>query len=249
MPVLEVEVSDDGAIGKLPEPLQKFLDKRIDEAYRKGADKTERALSPLTVDPVEMERLRQRDKTLADHELKIAERDKDYEKARKMAEESHAKILDEAVKAERKNTKRVEERLRETAKKSIRAAALANHARPESLDELERLLAADIDLDEELNEFVVDPTDRKKPRLVKDGDKDVPVTIEGLVADYLKSHPHHVAAPSVQGGKARGGATLTGGRTSVLGPTDERGKARAAVAEDPSNRNIANLLKVALTPQ
>lgn len=240
MATIDIEIGDDGSIGKLPPELQKFLDKRIDEAYRKGADKTERALSPLTVDPVEMERLRQRDKTLAEHELKIAERDKEYEKARKLHEEAAAKEKAEAVKAVKAETAKVLDKLRAKVGQSIRAAALAHGARTESLDELERLLAAEIDLDAELNEYVVDAKDRKAPRLDDEGQ---PVTIEGLVAHYLKSHPHHVAAAPAQGGKARGGATLAGASSR---PTDARGQARADVAADPSPRNIGKLLRVAV---
>lgn len=246
MPVLEVEITEDGGIGKLPEPLQKFLDKRIDEAYRKGADKTERALSPLTVDPVEMERLRQRDKLLADVELKEAERQKEYEKAAKLRDEAAAKERDEAVKAERKKTQAAIDKVRESAKTTIRAAALAGNARAESLEELERLLAADIDLDESLTLYVVDPTDRSKPRVVKDGDKDVPVTIEGLVAEYLKTHPHHVAAPATKPAGARGGATLAG-QPPKTPSTDARQAARDAVAETPSIQNISKLLRAATT--
>jgi hypothetical protein len=245
MPVLEIEIGDDGAIGKLPDPLQKFLDKRIDEAFRKGADKTERALSPLTVDPVEMERLRGRDKLLSDHELKIAERDKEYEKARKLHEDAAAREKAEAVKAEKAQTAKAVERVKDGVRKTIRAAALANGARAESLDELERLLAADIDLDAELNEYVVDAKDRKAPRLGADGQ---PVTVEGLVADYLTTHPHHVAAAPGAGGGARGGATFAG-RPPVTAATDDRSKARQAVLDNPSTKNVGNLLRHALTKQ
>lgn len=235
MPVLEVEVTDDGGIGKLPEPLQKFLDKRIDEAYRKGADKTERALSPLTVDPVEMERLRQRDKLLADVELKEAERTKEYEKARKLHEEAAEKAKAEAVKAEKANTAKAIEKVRAAVTKSIRAAALAHGARAESLDELERLLAADIDLDAELNEYVVDAKDRKAPRL---DDKGQLVTIEGLVADYLKTHPHHVKAEATKPAGARGGATFAGQPPKPQGTGSARERALARLSDDPSPRNV-----------
>ena len=111
------------------------------------------------------------------------------------------------------------------------------------LDELERLLAAEVDLDENLDEFVVDPKDRKARRM--QGDQ--PVTVEGLVAEYLKTHTHHVAAQPAQGGNARGGATrATGTPPKDLG-LDERGQLRAAVADDPSPKNIGKLLKTTLT--
>jgi hypothetical protein len=237
---LVVDVGDDGSIGKLPEPLQKFLDKRIDEAFKKGAEKTEGKLTPYLSDPVEMERLRQRDKALAEIEAKEAERAKEYEKAAKLRDEAHAKEKDHAVKEEQKRTKAAIEKVRASLGKTIRAAASAHGARAESLDELERLLGAEVDLDDELNEYVRDAKDPKSKRLT---DKGEPVTIEGLVADYLKTHPHHVAAPSVKGGKAPGGVTLAG-RPQV--PSDARGEARARVAENPSDRNIGALLTTAL---
>lgn len=244
MPVIEVEVGEDGGIGKLPDTLQKFLDKRIDEAYRKGADKTERALSPLTVDPVEMERLRTRDKALADVELREAERQKEYEKARQLRDEAAQKEKAEAIKAEKANTQKAVDRVRQTLGKSIRAAAAAQGARAESLDELERLLGAEVDLDDDLNEFVRDASDPKKVRVNDKGEK---VSIEGLVADYLKTHPHHVKAEPVQGGGSRGGATLAGRPPAIAG--DARSVARARVADDPSTVNIGRLLRTAVDAQ
>lgn len=241
MPAIEVEVSDDGSIGKLPDPLQKFLDKRIDEAFKKGAEKTEAKMTPYLSDPVEMERLKLRDKQLAEVELREAERAKEYEKAAKLRDEAAAKEKADAVKAEKAHTAKAIEKVRASVAKTIRAAALAHGARTESLDELERLLAADIDLDDELNEFVKDAKDPKSQRLT---DKGEPVSVEGLVAAYLQTHPHHVKAEPAQGGKARGGTTLAG-KPPVLAGTDDRSKARAAVEADPSVKNVAQLLRVA----
>lgn len=234
MPVLEVEIGDDGGIKTLPEPLQKFLDKRIDEAYKKGADKTEKALSPHLTDPVEMEKLRQRAKLADDYELKDAERDKRYEEALKLREKAHA----EETAAERKKTEAAVARVRASITKSIRAAAATSGARAESLDELERLLGAEVDLDDTLTEFVKDA--EGNPRV---DDKGQRVTIEGLVADYLKTHPHHVAASPVKGGKAPGGATRSGHPPA---PGDARSNARAVVSENPTEQNVARLLNVSL---
>lgn len=244
MPVIEVEVGEDGGIGKLPDTLQKFLDKRIDEAYRKGADKTERALSPLTVDPVEMERLRTRDKALADVELREAERQKEYEKARQLRDEAAQKEKAEAVKAVEQKRLAAIDRLRASLTRTIKATAKSLGARDESLDELERLLGAEVDLDDDLTEFVRDASDPKKPRVNDKGEK---VSIEGLVADYLKTHPHHVKAEPVQGGGSRGGATLAGRPPAIAG--DARSVARARVADDPSTANIGRLLRVAVDSQ
>lgn len=232
MPVLEIEVGEDGGIGKLPEPLQKFLDKRIDEAYRKGADKTERALSPLTVDPVEMERLRTRDKALADVELREAERQKEYEKARQLRDEAAQKEKAEAVKAVEQKRLAAIDRLRASLTRTIKATAKSLGARDESLDELERLLGAEVDLDDDLTEFVRDASDPKKPRVNDKGEK---VSIEGLVAEYLRTHPHHVKAEPVQGGGARGGATFSGARMA----TDDRSRIVAEIQADPTVANLA----------
>jgi hypothetical protein len=127
--------------------------------------------------------------------------------------------------------------VRDSVAKTIRAAAATHGARAESLDELERLLAVDVDLDDDLQEFVKGADG--KPRT---DDKGQRVTVEGLVADYLKSHTHHVAVAPAKGGKAPGGSTLAGRPPAA--PGDARAVAREAVSENPSDRNIAKLLNV-----
>ncbi len=226
MPELTIEVGDDGAIGKLPEPLQRFLDKRIDEAFKKGAEKTEKALTPHLVDPVEVEKLRQRAKVAEELELKEIERDKRYDEALQLRDKANA----EKIAAEQAKTQKAIGRVKQAVGSQIRAAAMANGARAESLDELERLLGADVDLDDDLNVFVRDS--EGKPKLTAEGER---VSIEGLVADYLKSKPHHVAASPGQGGGARGGATLAG-RPLV---TDDRSRVLAEIAERPTVANVA----------
>ena len=237
MPVIEVEVGEDGGIKTLPEQLQKFLDKRIDEAYKKGADKTEKALSPHLADPVEIEKLRQRAKQADELEIGVLERDKRYEEALALRDKNNNEKID----AERKRTEAGVAGVNAAVKKSIGAAAATSGARAESLDELERLLGAEVDLDETLTEFVKDA--EGKPRV---DDKGQRVSIEGLVADYLKTHPHHVAAAPVKGGKAPGGATRAGHPPQT---GDARSDARARVADDPSPANIGRLLRVATGAQ
>lgn len=237
MPVLEVEIGDDGGIKTLPEPLQKFLDKRIDEAYKKGADKTEKALSPHLADPVEIEQLRQRAKKADELEIGVLERDKRYEEALALRDKNNA----EKIEAERKRTEAAVARVKAAVTKSIRAAAATHGARAESLDELERLLGAEVDLDDTLAEYVKDA--EGKPRVDADGKR---LSIEGLVAEYLKTHPHHVAAAPVKGGKAPGGATRAGHPPQT---GDARSDARARVADDPSTANVARLLRVATGAQ
>lgn len=39
---IHVDVDEQGNIGTLPAPLQSFLDKAINEAYKRGASKAER---------------------------------------------------------------------------------------------------------------------------------------------------------------------------------------------------------------
>lgn len=241
MPVIEVEIADDGTFGRLPDPLQSFVNREIAKARRLAEEKTEQKMSPYLTDPAEFARLQQRDKDLAKIELEVAERDKKYEEAKKIREEGFAKEKAEALNAEKKNTAKAVEKVRAAVAKSIRAAALASGARAESLEELERLLAADIDLDDELNEYVVDAKDRKAPRVGADGQ---PVSIEGLVADYLKTHPHHVKAEATKSSGARGGATLAG--VPPKSPNaDARQAARDAVAEKPTLQNVSALLRAA----
>lgn len=235
MAAIEVEIGEDGAIGTLPEPLQKFLDKRIADAYKKGAEKTEKALNPHLIDPVEMEKLRQRAKAADELEIGVLERDKRYEEALALRDKANA----ETVSAEKARTQAAIARVRAGVAKTIRASAATHGARAESLDELERLLAADVDLDDDLQEFVRDADG--KPRVDADGKR---ITVEGLVADYLHTHAHHVAVPPSKGGRAPGGSTLAGRPPAA--PSDARTAARESVAEDPSTRNIAKLLNVSL---
>lgn len=239
MPVYEIEVGEDGLVKTFPEELQPWMDSKMAEAKRRGQAQgekdAERRFKPYMSDPAELETLRQKAQKADEYELKDAEREKRYEEAIRLREKAHA----EATAAERTKTEAALARVRASIGKSIRAAAASAGARQESLGELERLLGADIDLDDALTEFVRDGEGR--PRV---DDKGQRVTIEGFVADYLKTHPHHVAAPPVKGGKAPGGATLAGRPPVVTG--DARSEARARVSENPSTQNIASLLRAAV---
>ena len=224
--VLTVEMDEHGQIAKLPGPLQKLFDSRIAEARRDAEARVETKMSPYLADPVELERLKQRDQALKDVELKEKERAQEYAEALKMREAAHA----EAVAAEKKRTELAVSRVRDAVNKSIRAEAASLGARGESLDELEVLLSSRIDLDDTLTEFVKDADG--KPAV---DDKNQRVTVKSLVADYLAKHPHHVAAAPGQGGGARGGATLAG-RPPV---TDDRTRVLAEIAERPTVANVA----------
>lgn len=236
MPVIEVEVGDKGPL-KLPEELQPWMNEKMAEARRRGIEQgekdAEKRLTPYMSDPAETEKLRQRALLADELELKEAERAKNYEEALKLREKAHA----EETAAERRKTEAAVAKVRASIAKGIRAAAASNGARAESLDELERLLSVDVDLDDTLTEFV--KGEDGSPRT---DDKGQRVTIEGLVADYLKTHPHHVAAAPVKGGKAPGGATRAGHPPQA---GDARSDARARVTDDPSTANVARLLRVA----
>jgi len=239
MPVLEVEIGDplpdgkDGEIKTLPPELQRFVNNQIAKARRDAEDKVERRLQPYVLDPVDVEKLRQRAKQADELEIGVLERDKRYEEALSLRDKKNAELIE----SEKAKTAAAVKRVRESVAKSIRAAAATSGARAESLDELERLLGAEVDLDDTLTEFVKDADG--KPRV---DDKGQRVTIEGLVADYLKTHAHHVAVSPAKGGKAPGGTTFSG-RPPVAG--DARSEARANVAENPTTKNVAALLNLA----
>jgi hypothetical protein len=224
-----IEIDDKGEIGTLPEPLQKFLDKRINEAYQKGADKSEKALKSLIVDPKEIERLKAVEKDFEDQRIALLERDKNYEEAQKMRDKRHQDELE----AERKAHGKTKTKVREFVAVKIRAAAVEAGARSESLDELERLIGADIDLDADLNPFVKDA--EGKP-LEKDGKQ---VDIEGYVQAYLDKKPHHKAAPSAKGGKAQGGAAMRG---QPAAPANAKEAAFQRAADAPTAKNINDVI-------
>lgn len=238
MPKIEVEIGDDGAIGTLPDELQKFLDKKINRAYSDGADKALKALKEnAKPDPVEVERA----KTLEIEVSKLKEaeaiREKRYEDAQAEAKKRHdAELAEKAAALEAKDAevKRRTDRINELARKEIRAVALAQGARKESLDELELILGSSIGLDDALQVFVKDTQDAGKGRLDKDGKA---VTIEGFVAQYLTDHPHHKSAATGRGGGASGGRSLSG--ASLTGVEAEKAAVLDEVAKNPTVANIA----------
>lgn len=227
MAIVEIEVGENGEIGTLPEPLQKFLNKQIDQAYQKGADKAEKRLGALAVDPKELERLRTIEKEAEDTRLQLAERDKDWKTAQEIRDKRHADELEKERLAHGKTKTKV----RELVGKSIRAAAVEAGARAESLDELERLIGADVDLDADLNPFIkgADGTPLTT-------DKGEAVTLEGYVSDYLAKKPHHKAGTPVKGGKAPGGAAMRG---SPVRPPNSTDALRQALDEGTADRRTA----------
>lgn len=227
-----IEVDEQGNIGTLPEPVQAFVNKAINEAFKRGAQKVEREMSSRAIDPAERERLLQ---AQADANLlreEIATRDKNFEEAARLREERFQRELDQreqALKSKETEIGRRDARLRGMLGAEIRAAAVAAGAREESLPELQKLLGADLDLDENLEPFV--KGEGNAPKLDKDGK---PVSIEGLVREYLASHPHHLRGGQSQSGRAQGGASI-GRSVAAPSPADE---AVERLAADPSLRNL-----------
>jgi hypothetical protein len=116
----------------------------------------------------------------------------------------------------------------------IRAAAVAAGAREESLPELSKLLGADVDLDADLQPFVRDSDGTKREQ---DGKA---MSIEGLVREYLASHPHHLKGGRSTAGRAQGGVAM---RQSMGQVSDAHDDAFAAVAENPTVRNVGAAIR------
>ena len=215
MAEITIEVDEQGNIGTLPEPLQKFFDKGFKEAFKKGAAKVEADLQARPpVDPAERERLKLLEQENARFKEEKALAAQNYEEARRLQEA----------------------RLRAGLGAEIRAAAVAAGARDESLPELAKLLGADLDLDGNLEPFV--KGEDGKPRTDKDGK---PVTIEGFVTEYLSGHPHHLKGGTSTPGRAMGGATFR--QTPANAADLQHEAAIAAVAEQPSTRRLATAMR------
>lgn len=238
MAKVEIDIGDDGAVGTLPEPLQKFFDAKFGEAFGKGKAKAaEEIRSQVSTDPVVVEKLKAAE--MENSKLREAEalREKNYAEAEKIRNERHARELAEREDAKVALTAEVEKRtarIQQLVGKEIRAAALDAGARRESLDELEELLSKRIGLDDGLQAFVRDAKDPGKAALAADGK--TPLTIEGLVASYLADRPHHKAAPGGRGGGANGGRSLSG---QHVGADADKAEALDEVARNPSINNIA----------
>jgi hypothetical protein len=245
MPVLQIEIGDNGEVPTLPEPLQKHFDAKFAEAFGKGAEKAAReAKTQLEAQIAEMkrgglgaaerEKLRTYEADLSKAKEELARAQGDAAEAERIRDERHQRDLkdrDARVSEAQKGTEKAVARVRELLGKDIRAAAMAAGARQESLAELELLLGGRIGLDEALQAFVKDATEPSKPALDKDGK---PISVEGLVATYLAEHPHHKAAPAGRGGGALGGRSLSG----QVPAGDALGSAVAAASVDPSHTNI-----------
>lgn len=240
MPKVEIDIGDDGQIGTLPEPLQKFYDDGFKKAFGKGAAKAaEEARAQLAAaahsDPVERERLKSLE--MENSRLKEAEalREKNYQEAERIRNERHAAELKEREDALAKAGTEIQRRtarVRELVAGQIREVAIRHGARDASLDELSTLLGQHIDLNDALQPVVNDRAGQ--PALDKDGK---PVTLEGLVIGYLADHPHHKAAPVGRGGGASGGRSLQG--HGLTGADADKAEVFERVAQNPTIANVA----------
>ena len=236
---ITVRVNEAGQIeGELPEALQAALKKQFDAGFGKGAEKTAKeALAQLDAerkrlaqgDPVEREKVREMEAELTALRVAEAERQKRYEDALKMREDTHLKALE----AERQDKGRYQKRVHELLGAEIRAAAVAAGARQESLPELVKLLSSDVRLDDHLQPFIAQ--ENGEPLL--DGKTKTPVGIDGYVTHYLETHPHHRTAPAAGGG-ARGGQLLSTG-TAFNPAAAEAAVALSRLEQDRSPEAIA----------
>jgi hypothetical protein len=258
MPKIEIsglEIRDDGVLemSTLPEEARKALQAEFDRAYGKGAAKAaDEAKKQLETeiarvrdearkagaDPSKDEKLKNLEGELSRVKEDQALRDKNFEEAQRLRDERHAKELaerEEKLKVGQTELERRTSVIRKFATSEIRVAASKHGAREESFDELELLLGRRIGLNEEtLEAFVSDLTDTTKPALGKDGK---PLTIDGLVLEYLADHPHHKAAPAGRGGGATGGRSLAGHQNDKAG---EWAGEVEKVAQDPSIANVTS---------
>lgn len=206
-----------GKIGTLPDPVQKMVDGLINQAHKTLRTQIADLETKLKTGggggggggAADLERLKALEDENSRFKTADAERKAEYDKALKIREEAEAKREEERKKELEKATGEVtrrDTRLREMARSEIKIAARTLGARTESLDELAKLLGADLDLDADLQPFVKGADG--KPATDKDGK---PVTIEGHVKAYLDKNQHHRAGSGGTGGGARGGASLAGG--------------------------------------
>lgn len=258
MAKVEIEIGDDGKIGTLPEPLQKFVNDKFDEAFGKGkakaatdaqaqitaaveqARKEEREKAGKPSDQAAIEKAKNLEIELSKLKEEDAVRAKDFAEAQRLREERHANELKDREKAladldagRKAEVHKYAARLRETVDADIRFEAARAGTRDDSMDEVGELLTKFVDVDAETLKPVVNVAAFKvKFADSKLGDDGKPVAIEGLVAEYLSRKPHHKAPVKGTGGGARGGFSTTGTGTKAKDP--EKEAALDALAADPS---------------
>jgi small-conductance mechanosensitive channel len=254
-PGVEVQVSESGVLqmGTVPESLRAVIQNEFDRAFSKGRMKAgEEAKTQMEAevarvreeakksagDPVLAERAKTLELELSQFKEAEATRNKNFEEAQRIREERHAKEIEDRenrLKSAQTEIERRTSRISELVTADIRLAAQKHGAREQSLAELDMLLRGKIALDKDLQAYVKDEKDPEKPAQGTDGK---PVTIDGLVQQYLTDHPHHKAAPGGRGGGAAGGSSLAGNKGNVT----EFAQAVERTAQNPTVANVADAI-------
>lgn len=254
MAKVEIEIGDDGTIGTLPEPVQKFFTAKFNEAFGKGAEKTaleargqiEAAAKALAEekakhasDPASVEKVKSLELELSKMREAEAVREKNFEEAQKVRDERYAKELaerDKKLADEQQMTKaeieKRDARLRANVETDIKAEAIKAGVRDASLDEVCEILAKFVGLDADFRPTVQADPFRQRFTESKLGADGKPVAIESLVAEYLALKPHHKAPVKGTGPAARGGASISG--TNVKTKDSDFAAALDAAADNPS---------------
>ncbi len=258
MPKLEIEVGEDGSIGTLPEQVQKLLDSKYKEAFGKGAEKAAKeaqsqiekiekehaSAARVQTDPAAVEKAKNLEIELSKLKEAEAVREKNFEEAKRLAEERYAKELADRdkLRAEADTMSQAEiakrdAKLRADVQKDIRVEASKANALPSAIDDIAELLAKYVGLSDDFEPTVNAEAFRLKFTESKLGTDGKPVSIEGLVGEYLSLKPHNRAPVRGTGGRAMGGASLTALPT---GKDAEFRGALTSLETEPSIANAAN---------
>lgn len=263
MATLEIELNDDGSVGTLPPELQKFMDAKINQAFGKGAEKAAKEAQAQVEDavkrareeerrsggdPAAVEKVKNLETELSKLREEEALRTKNYEEAQRLRDERYAKDMAERDKrtaeveaASKSEIERREARLRQNIRTDIKAEAVKAGTRDASIDEVSKLLKDFVGLNDDFDPVVNAEAFRAEFSESKLGEDGQPVSIEGLVAEYLALKPHHKNPVTGKGGGARGGYSTSG--TAVTTKNGELANALQAVQDNPTIDNVADAFR------
>lgn len=225
---VEIEIGDDGRLGTLPEPVQAFVDRLVNESYGKAYAKARAEGRPTN--PADVERLKALEEENASYKLADAERAKAWDEARKVLEQQHGKKLQEvssALDSERTRARTLAER---SLREQVRATALQHGANPDSVSDF---LAAIVN-----GQITYDPAQDYAPMVTVDG-QPAALDVEGLVKTELDKRPWFRKAPPAGGG-SRGGASGMGA-TADVGKTAAYQAALAAFQQNANGETLRAL--------